>query len=105
NTQTFYYDAARPEGRFIAPAHDGDPISNSSSMVRVRTDMTVEEVHYKIDDGDAANNDSATGLSNGNGAWVKASRGLLSAPAAGRDPEQLWEFKYVNVPTNGFATI
>lgn len=105
NTQTFYYDAARPEGRFIAPAHDGAPISNSSSMVRLRTDMTVEEVRYKIDDADASNNDAAIGLSNGNGAWVKASRGVLSAPAAGRDPEQLWEFKYVNVPTNGFATI
>jgi len=105
NTQTFYYDASRPEGRIVTPDADGIALTNSSQLIRVRTDMTVEEVWCRINDTNSENDDSVTGLSNGNNAWVKASRGVLGTAGPGRDPEQLWQFNYVNVPTSGLAVI
>jgi hypothetical protein len=66
-TQTFYYDTKRPEGEIKFPATNGETIGGSQYGVVVRTDPTVTEVWYHIDDSDAANNDAATGAQNGNG--------------------------------------
>jgi len=106
-TQTFYYDAARPDGIIQYPPADGDTLSGSTYGVKVRTDMSVEEVWYKIEDMEPGNDDSATGLANGNGnnAWVKANKGLVPAPMPGTAPDQQWEFNYVLIPTSGTATI
>lgn len=105
NTQTFYYDAATPEARFVFPKDNGITLDESSYRVVVRSDMTVEEVWYKIDDMDSGNDDATNGLANGNGAWVRAEKGVNGALEAGRRPEQQWEFDYVSIPTNGSATI
>ena len=104
-TQTFYYDTKRPEGTIQYPPTNGTVLSGSMYGVKVRCDMSVEEVWYKIEDMDSGNNDAATGVANGNDAWVKATKGPVPAPLSGRAPDQQWEFNYVLIPTSGTATI
>lgn len=65
--QTFYLDAETPKGYVQWPANNGDILSGSEYGVVVRTDPTVREVWYRIEDGDAANDDAAIGKANGNG--------------------------------------
>ncbi len=65
--QTFYYDAARPQGEVRFPENNNDTIGGSRYGVVVRTDATVEEVWYRIEDTDTSNDDINTGGSNGNG--------------------------------------
>jgi hypothetical protein len=104
-TQTFYYDAARPEGRILYPPADGIVVSGATYGVKVRSDMTVEEAWYRIEDMDPSNDDAATGVANGNNAWVKAVKGIVTAPLPGAPLEQQWEFNYVIIPTSGTSTI
>ncbi len=104
-TQTFYYDAACPTGRFRYPPSDGLVLTGSTYGVKVRSDMTVEEVWYKIEDMDPSNDDAETGVANGNNAWVRAVKGIVTAPVPGAPFEQQWEFNYVIIPTSGTATI
>lgn len=66
-TQTFYYDTERPQGEIRFPDNDGQTIGGSSYGVVVRTDPTVEEVWYRIEDASAGNDDIETGARNGNG--------------------------------------
>jgi glycosidase len=105
NTQTFYFDAAAPTGRYVFPAVDNMTLEDADYKVVVRSDMTVEEAWYKIEDMDADNDDSETGLDNGNGAWVRAEQATLGSPDTGGNPEKQWEFDYVSIPTSGTATI
>ncbi|OGV45863.1 MAG: hypothetical protein A2X46_07585 [Lentisphaerae bacterium GWF2_57_35] len=104
-TQTFYYDTRRPEGAIRSPSADGLMLSGSVYNVKAVSDMSVEEVWYKIEDMDASNDDALTGVANGNNAWVKALKGLVPAPRPGGALEQQWEFNYTLIPTTGTATI
>ena len=104
NTQTFYYDAQTPTGRFLWPEANGLTFTYSSYRVVVKSDMSVVEAWYRIDDADAANDDSQTGAANGNGAWVKAQQVANAAPDVGGAPEQRWEFDYLNIPNNLVGT-
>ncbi len=65
--QTFYLDAETPGGYVQWPANNGDILSGSEYGVVVRTDPTVREVWYRIEDGDASNDDASIGKANGNG--------------------------------------
>lgn len=65
--QTFYLDASTPQGYFQWPANNGDVLSGSEYGVVVRTDPTVREVWYRVEDADASNDDAVTGKANGNG--------------------------------------
>ncbi|MGA0845747.1 MAG: hypothetical protein ACO3RV_04335, partial [Luteolibacter sp.] len=65
--QTFYYDANRPEGEIVFPS-ENDTLTQQSYGAVVRTDRSVSEVWYQIVDNESANDDSATGVLNGNGA-------------------------------------
>ena len=65
--QTFYYDTERPQGEIRFPENDGDTINGSRYGIVVRTDATVDEVWYRIEDSDTTNDDINTGGSNGNG--------------------------------------
>ena len=65
--QTFYYDTERPQGEISFPQNDGDTINSSRYGVVVRTDATVDEVWYRIEDSETTNDDINTGSSNGNG--------------------------------------
>ena len=76
--QTFYYDAARPGGEIKFPATDGDTITGQSYGAVVRTDTSVSEVWYHIDDNDPSNDDVTTKVANGNGIgfepWLDANK-------------------------------
>ena len=65
--QTFYYDTERPQGEINFPKNDADTINSSRYGVVVRTDATVDEVWYRIEDSDMSNDDVNTSSSNGNG--------------------------------------
>lgn len=65
-TQTFYYDAQPPAGEIKFPAQN-DSLGDSRYGVVVRTDPSVTEVWYHIDDSDTSNNDSVTRTQSGNG--------------------------------------
>ena len=66
--QTFYYDAKTPEGTLLWPQSNGDTVGGSSYGLVLRTDKTVEEVWFHIEDSENGNNDSQTTVLNGNGA-------------------------------------
>ncbi|MEY2545989.1 MAG: hypothetical protein QOG48_1106, partial [Verrucomicrobiota bacterium] len=66
-TQAFYYDAQPPGGEIKFPAHN-DTVGGSRYSVVVRTDPSVTEVWYHIDDVDLANDDMNTRTQGGNGA-------------------------------------
>ncbi|MFZ4588992.1 MAG: hypothetical protein ACOYNG_08415, partial [Terrimicrobiaceae bacterium] len=67
-TQVFYYDALTPNGTLLWPQNNGDTVVGSSYEMVLRTDLTVEEVWFHIDDSDDGNDDSVLKLINGNGA-------------------------------------
>lgn len=66
-TQSFYYDAQRPLGEVRFPAADNDTVGGSEYGVVVRTDPSVTEVWYHIDDNSSSNDDTITRSQNGNG--------------------------------------
>jgi hypothetical protein len=102
--QTFYYDASTPAGQIVYPAADGDTLYGSRYGVVVRGDRTVKEVWYRIMDSETNNDDSATGVVNGNGTWVKAVQ-VSSAAASGSLFPNEWRFDYVNVAPSNTAAI
>jgi hypothetical protein len=59
-TQSFYYDAQRTTGEVRFPENNGDTVGGSEYGVVVRTDPSVTEVWYHIDDNSASNDDSAS---------------------------------------------
>ncbi len=103
SVQTFYYDAQPPAGQVVYP-NENDTLTNSTYGVVVRTDPSVTEVWYKILDGDATNDDSATTANNGNGVWVQASQ-LTASPTISSTYPNEWRFNYNNVPSSGTAKI
>jgi hypothetical protein len=66
-TQTFYYDTKRPEGEIMFPANNGDTVGGQEYGVVVRTDPSITEVWYRVEDVDASNDDATTKRNNGNG--------------------------------------
>ena len=66
-TQPFYLDAERPQGTIVFPQNNGDTVGGQEYEAVLRTDATVREVWFQISDGAAINDDSATGILNGNG--------------------------------------
>ncbi|MBK8091343.1 MAG: hypothetical protein IPK32_04955 [Verrucomicrobiaceae bacterium] len=66
-TQSFYYDAQRTTGEVRFPENNGDTVGGSEYGMVVRTDPSVTEVWYHIDDGSSSNDDSITRSQNGNG--------------------------------------
>ncbi len=102
--QTFYYDTKRPSGEVVYPA-ENDTLGEQSYGVVVRTDASVEEVWFFIDDGVGTNDDSQTGSSNGNGvgAWVQASEVIPSPFVTSSYPKE-WRFNYSNIPSGNIAS-
>ncbi len=102
--QTFYLDAATPSGAIVYPGNDGDTLYGSRYGLVVRGDRTVKEVWYRITDTQANNDDSATGVDNGNGTWVKAVQVSASPEIQSPYPNE-WRFDYVNIAPSNTATI
>jgi Glycosyl hydrolase family 57/Alpha amylase, catalytic domain/Bacterial TSP3 repeat len=65
--QTFYLDAETPQGYVQWPASDGATLTGTEYGVVVRTDPSVREVWYRIEDDDDSNDDSVIEKPNGNG--------------------------------------
>ena len=106
-SRSFYYDAVSPGGQIVYPGSDGEQIGGSEYGAVVRTDSSVRDVWYRVTDTDNTNNDSATGATNGNGAWVQATEFTPSASITPSNPSygREWRFNYVNIPATGDATI
>ncbi len=98
-SQTFYYDAQLPQGEVKFPA-ENDSVGGQQYGVVVRTDPSVTEVWYNITDSDPQNNDSATSVANGNGAWVKATQLTPTIGVSSAYPNE-WRFNYNNIPSGG----
>ncbi|MEO5715604.1 MAG: alpha-amylase family glycosyl hydrolase [Luteolibacter sp.] len=105
--QTFYYDAATPGGQIVYPGSNGESVGGSEYGVVVRADNSTTEMWYRIDDGDASNDDTATGATNGNGVWVKGTETTPSASVVPSNPayNREYRFNYVNIPSSGTAAI
>jgi hypothetical protein len=111
--QTFYYDAAPPEGVIAFPITNGTTLGGISYQLVIRTDASATAVAVNITDSSANNDDSVTGLNNGNG----SSNGVpFFAPATAVTPNgglnatypnlpKEYRFDYVGIPTSGSATI
>jgi len=106
--QTFYYDAAPPDGAIAFP-RTNDTLQSQQYGVVVRADATVTSVEYNIIDSNPANDDAATGLNNGNGsnAWAVATKVSPSGSISAQYPNlsQEFRFNYYAVPSSGNATI
>jgi hypothetical protein len=106
--QTFYYDAALPTGTIAFPPTNST-ISTASYTVVVRADSTVTGVDFSIQDSDPSNDDSVTGQANGNGPtnFVAAAQVRPDPTLDSQYPAypQEFRFNYLNVPTNGVASI
>ncbi|MGB0990932.1 MAG: alpha-amylase family glycosyl hydrolase [Akkermansiaceae bacterium] len=96
--QTFYYDTKRPTGEIVFPA-ENDTLNQQSYGAVVRTDRSVNEVWFFIQDSESANDDAQTGASNGNGAgnWVRASEVPPTSSINSSYPKE-WRFNFNNVP-------
>lgn len=101
--QTFYYDSKRPEGEVVFPA-ENDTLGQQSYGTVIRTDRSVDEVWYFINDGAGANDDSQTGATNGNGigAWVQASE-VSPTPSITSNYPKEWRLSYTNIPAGNVA--
>jgi len=102
--QPFYYDANTPAGEVVYPS-ENDTLGQNEYGVVVRTDPTVTEVWYHIDDSSGANDDGATGQSHGNGtnasgvdAWEPAIQVTPDDPDMSVYPDE-WRFSYKNIPS------
>ncbi len=101
--QSFYLDLQRPTGEIKFPA-ENDTLPSQEYGTVVRTDSTVTEVWFNIEDIDTDNDDSATGIANGNNAWVRADEVGASLQIQSAFPRE-WRFTYRNIPSTGTATI
>jgi len=106
-TQTFYFDAERPQGEIVFPSGNGQTVGGSEYGVVVRADNSVTEVWFRITDGDSTNDDTATTADNGNAVWVQAAEVTPNASVTPSDAAFTREFRfnYVNIPASGNATI
>jgi len=109
--QPFYFDASTPTGQVVFPQNDGDTLGGQQYGAVVRTDPTVVDVWYHVDDANPANDDGATTnlYGNGNGtngqpSWVEAYTVTPSLSISNQYPSE-WRFTYMNIPTGGTATI
>ncbi len=96
--QTFYLDAETPRGYVQWPAADDDILTGSEYGVVVRTDPTVREVWYRIEDADASN-DSTNNANGAGDVWQKA---YATTPSdMDRAYPQAWRFTYANLAPGG----
>lgn len=66
-TLPFYLDTETPQGEVVFPASNGEEVGGQEYGFVVRTDLTVTEVWYHIQDSNPNNDDGATKAWNGNG--------------------------------------
>jgi Alpha amylase, catalytic domain len=111
--QTFYYDAAPPAGVIAFPSTNGTSLSGISYELVIRTDNSATAVEVNIADSNSSNDDTVTGLDNGNGLSNGVPVFATAAPATPSAslntaypglPKE-YRFNYVGIPSSGTATI
>jgi len=111
--QTFYYDAAPPAGVMAYPVGDGEDLTGSTYQFVVRADRSVTGVEFNISDSAPNNDDAVTGADHGNGLtngaskFASALRVTPNGSITSQYPNlpQEFRFNYVNIPSNGSATV
>ncbi|MDC1206399.1 alpha-amylase family glycosyl hydrolase [Akkermansiaceae bacterium] len=93
NTQTFYYDAERPEGAVAFP-REGDTIAGSGYGAVVYTAADVAEVWYRIVH-------NIEGTTDWERATLQGGSGSLLESGWARE----WRFEYSEIPQTGTANI
>jgi glycosidase len=101
NTQTFYYDAARPTGTVLFPA-ENSTIGGTTYGFVVLTDASVTNVSFNILDSISGNDSAANG--NGAGNWAAATE-VTPSQAGSTGFVREWRFEYKSIPGSGTATI
>ena len=108
--QTFYLDRSTPGGEIVYPG-GGDTLGGQEYEAVVRTDRTVSQVLFHIDDANANNDDGATGRAAGNGtgtnglpAWAAAPEVTPNAAVRSSFPRE-WRLKIRNIPSSGTLTL
>lgn len=111
--QTFYYDAALPQGVVAYPAQDGETLRSREYGIVIRADTATTEVEINIQDADPNNDDTATGFNHGNGlangqpVFAKATQVSPNPALNAQYPNLPLEFRlnYPAVPASGPALI
>jgi hypothetical protein len=108
--QTIYLDAETPQGYVEWPANNGDILAGSEYGVVVRTDPSVREVWYRIEDVDAANDDAAIGKATAtarasNRTWMPMRRRIRCGEAfTDLDGDGIWDTNGVTSWQPAYAT-
>lgn len=111
--QTFYYAGPLPTGIMVYPSA-GNNLTSGTYTVVVRTDSSVANVQFNIQDSNTNNDDGVTGQLNGNGDTTNGTPSYAYATQVAPDqslslqyPTNLQEFRFVytNIPSSGTATI
>ncbi|MGD9612944.1 MAG: hypothetical protein AB7V22_08575 [Kiritimatiellia bacterium] len=106
--QTFYLDTETPQGYVQYPASDGETYYGSEYGFIVRSDPTVREVWYHVEDGNADNDGAGNGFdTNGAVVWAKASTVGAWTEDMAEDTAypKIWRFNYDRIPATGTATV
>lgn len=93
-SQTFYYDAARPTGLIRFPA-EGDQLGGSTYGSVVVTDASVTRVQYLILDSNPGNDQG----------WTNASEVRVPSQLGTTGFTREWRFDYDGIPSTGTAEI
>ncbi len=93
-TQTFYYDAARPTGAIRFPA-ENDQLGGSTYGAVVVSDDSVTDVQFLILDSDPANDQN----------WQNATQVTTPTQLGDTAFTKEWRFDYDNIPSTGTAEI
>lgn len=93
NTQTFYYDAALPDGVIVFP-REGDTVAGNSYGSVVYTDASVTEVQFRI----VHNIEGTT-------PWAEATLQNASSGLGDSGWAKEWRFDYVDIPESGTVNI
>ena len=102
--QTFYLDLHVPDGEWMYPANDGEEVGGNEYGMVVRTDQTVDEVWYHIDDINPYNDGPGNGTTtNGTVEWAQADRvsAWSKEMATNTVLPRVWRFTYKGIAAKG----
>ena len=98
--QTFYLDREVPNGEWMYPAADGESVGGNEYGMVVRTDQTVDEVWYHIEDANPFNDGPGNGTNTaGVVEWAQADRVTAwnKEMAQNTDLPRVWRFTYKGI--------
>ena len=106
--QTVYLDTETPQGVLLYPSTNDTSIGGSEYGFILKTDSTVRDVWYHIEDVNSGNDGAGNGLNtNGVVQWAQASSVTPWSTEMCLDTEypNLWRFNYSRIPASNSATV